>query len=89
MGLGATPGLATLTMPVKGRGSLGFGLAHLGAPGERWRKVAQELVALTTLDTVVAALGLDPSISSRRISRVGSFACCAVARRRYGGFGLT
>ena len=59
MGLGATPGLATLTMPVKGRGSLGFGLAHLGAPGERWRKVAQELVALTTLDTVVAALGLD------------------------------
>src|SRR6267378_2229259 len=59
MGLGATPGLATLTMPVKGRGSFGFGLAHLGAPGERWRKVAQELVALTTLDTVVAALGLD------------------------------
>src|SRR4029077_20552205 len=37
----------------------GFGLAHLGAPGERWRKVAQELVALTTLDAVVAALGLD------------------------------
>ena len=59
MGFGATPGLATLTMPVKGRGSFGFGLAHLGAPGERWRKVAQELVALTTLDTVVAALGLD------------------------------
>src|SRR4029077_9860570 len=59
MGFGATPGLATLTMPVKGRSSFGFGLAHLGAPGERWRKVAQELVALTTLDTVVAALGLD------------------------------
>jgi FkbM family methyltransferase len=59
MGLGATPGLATMTMPVKDRGSFGFGLAHLGAPGERWRKVAQELVALTTLDTVVAALGLD------------------------------
>jgi FkbM family methyltransferase len=59
MGLGATPGLATLTMPVKGHGSFGFGLAHLGAPGERWRKVAQELVALTTLDAVVAALGLD------------------------------
>src|SRR4029077_8595826 len=37
----------------------GFGLAHLGAPGGRWRKVAQELVALTTLDAVVAALGLD------------------------------
>src|SRR5262249_7055832 len=59
--LGATPRLASLTlpMPVKGRGSFGVGLAHLGAPGERWRKVAQELVALTTLDIVVAALGLD------------------------------
>src|SRR5262249_19058039 len=59
MALGATPGLATLTMPVKGRGSFGFGLAHLGAPGDRWHKVAQELVALTTLDAVVAALDLD------------------------------
>jgi FkbM family methyltransferase len=59
MALGAVSGLDTLTLPVKGRGSLGFGLAHLGAPGDRWRKVAQELVALTTLDAVVAALGLD------------------------------
>ena len=58
MALGAVSGLDTLTLPVKGRGSLGFGLAHLGPPGERWRKVAQELVALTTLDAVVAALGL-------------------------------
>ena len=41
-----------------GRGSLGFGLAHLGARGDRWHQVAQELVALTTLDAVVAALGL-------------------------------
>jgi FkbM family methyltransferase len=59
MGLGAGSGLGTLTLPVKGRGSLGFGLAHLGAPGGRWDAVAQELVALTTLDAIVAALGLE------------------------------
>jgi FkbM family methyltransferase len=59
MALGAVSGLDTLTLPVKGRGSLGFGLAHLGAAEDRWHKVAQELVALTTLDAVVAALGLD------------------------------
>ena len=59
MALGAVTGLDTLTLPVKGRGSFGFGLAHLGAAEDRWHKVAQELVALTTLDAVVAALGLD------------------------------
>ncbi len=59
MALGAVCGLGTLTLPVKRRGSLAFGLAHLGAPQDRWRAVAQELVALSTLDAVVAALGLD------------------------------
>jgi FkbM family methyltransferase len=59
MALGAGSGLGTLTLPVKGRGSLGFGLAHLGAPGNRWETVAQELVPLTTLDAMVAALELD------------------------------
>jgi FkbM family methyltransferase len=59
LALGAASGLSTLTLPVKGRDSFGFGLAHLGAPGDRWHKVAQELVALTTPDAVVAALGLD------------------------------
>ncbi len=59
MALGRVSGLDTLTTPIKGHGSLGFGLAHLGAPGARWHKVAQELVALATLDAVVAALGLD------------------------------
>jgi FkbM family methyltransferase len=59
MALGAVSGLDTLTLPVKGRGSLGFGLAHLGVAEDRWQKVAQELVALTTLDAVVAALDLD------------------------------
>jgi len=59
MALGAVCGLGTLTLPVKRRGSLAFGLAHLGAPQDRWRAGAQELVALSTLDAVVAALGLD------------------------------
>ena len=59
MALGSGSGLGTLTLPVKGRGGLGFGLAHLGVPENRWDAVAQELIALTTLDAVVAALGVD------------------------------
>jgi len=59
MALGSGSGLGTLTLPVKGRGSLGFGLVHLDAPERRWDAVALELVTLTTLDAVVAALGLD------------------------------
>ena len=59
MALGAASGLDTLTLPVKDRGGLGFGLAHFGTPANRWQAVAQELVALTTLDAVAAALGLD------------------------------
>jgi len=34
-------------------------LSHFGAPQARWRSVAQEIVAQTTLDDVVAALALD------------------------------
>jgi hypothetical protein len=59
MALGANSGLGTLTLPVKRRGGLGFGLAHLGTLGNRWDAIAQELVALTTLDAVVAVRGLD------------------------------
>jgi hypothetical protein len=36
-----------------------FRLAHLGTLGNRWDAIAQELVALTTLDAVVAVRGLD------------------------------
>ena len=59
LALGAECGVATLSMPVKSSGSFGFGLSHLGAPQDRWPAVAQELVALTTIDTVAAALALD------------------------------
>jgi FkbM family methyltransferase len=59
MALGAVSGLATLSLPVKRHSSLAFGLAHLGPPEERWHAVAQEVVALTTLDAVVSALDLN------------------------------
>jgi FkbM family methyltransferase len=59
MALGAACGVDTLCVPVKAGGSFGFGLSHLGRPQERWDRIAQEPVAVTTLDTVAAALGLD------------------------------
>jgi FkbM family methyltransferase len=59
MALGAECGVGTLSVPVKRSGSYGFGLSHLGPPQDRWSAVAQELVALITIDTVVAALALD------------------------------
>jgi len=59
MALGAASGIEILNLPVKNRGGFGFGLAHLGTPEDRWRSVAQELVSLTTLDSVVTALGID------------------------------
>jgi FkbM family methyltransferase len=59
MALGAACGVDTLSVPLKARGSFGFGLSHLGNPQQRWSAVAQELVGLTTLDAVAAALDLD------------------------------
>jgi FkbM family methyltransferase len=59
MALGAACGVDTLSVPIKAGGSFGFGLSHLGSPQQRWSAVAQELVGLTTLDALVAALGLD------------------------------
>jgi FkbM family methyltransferase len=57
--LGAEIGLHTLSIPVKGSGSFAFGLSHLGEPEPRWNAVAQEVVALTTIDEVVRTLALD------------------------------
>jgi hypothetical protein len=59
MALGSEARLDTLTIPLKSSGSFGFGLSHLGKPSERWRAVAQEIVALTTVDRVVKTLNLD------------------------------
>jgi hypothetical protein len=58
MALGAAAGLDTLSVPVKAHGSYGFGLSHLGRPQDRWAAVEQELVAVTTLDAVVATLSI-------------------------------
>jgi FkbM family methyltransferase len=58
MGLGEAPGLGLMTLPVKRRGSYGFGLAHLGQhdrPGE----VRQEAIALTTIDEFVRLVGIE------------------------------
>jgi FkbM family methyltransferase len=59
MALGDADGLDTLSVPVKARGSYGFGLSHLGRPQDRWAAVEQELVAVTTLDTIVATLSIE------------------------------
>lgn len=55
--LGETPSLAMLTMPIKRRGSYGFGLSHLG-PSNGHGAATVEPVAVTTLDGLAAALGL-------------------------------
>jgi FkbM family methyltransferase len=53
MGLGESCTISTLTLPIKRRGSFGFGLAHLGQSEERWRRVAVEPIALGTIDRFV------------------------------------
>lgn len=57
--LGASCGVDVLNVPVKRRGSYGFGLSHLGQPQSRWPATAEELVATATIDVVAAALDLD------------------------------
>jgi FkbM family methyltransferase len=59
MGLGSAPAVLSLNLPVKRKGSLGFGLAHLGPPDARWSRIEREAVAVTTIDSFVAALAID------------------------------
>ncbi len=56
-GLGAAPGTARLSIPLKRRRTLGFGLSHLG-PDRGERPVFEQDVTLTTLDAFAAARGL-------------------------------
>ncbi|MGB8843715.1 MAG: FkbM family methyltransferase, partial [Aliidongia sp.] len=58
MGLGESCAIGTLTLPIKRRGSFGFGLAHLGQTEERWRRVAAEPIALGTIDRFVETQGI-------------------------------
>lgn len=57
LALGAAPGTATLTIPVKASGSYGFGLAHLGQD-TREGSAETETVEVTTLDALVTKLAL-------------------------------
>lgn len=57
LALGAAPGTATLTIPVKASGSYGFGLAHLG-PHTRSGTAETESVEVTTLDALATTLRL-------------------------------
>ena len=50
--LGSEVGLNTLTIPLKQSGSFGFGLSHLGKPLAHWHAVAQEIVALATIEAL-------------------------------------
>jgi len=57
-GLSDAPGTATLETPLKRRGSLGFGLAGIGAATARGDAGRAETIALTTLDAFAAAEAL-------------------------------
>jgi FkbM family methyltransferase len=57
MGLGAAPSLATMTIPVKRKGSYGFGLSHLGRI-DRAGEARQEAIAVTTIDAFAQEVGL-------------------------------
>lgn len=56
MALGATPGIAELKIPIKAKGQIGIGLAHIGANDDLKARFAvkREIVSRQTLDNVVA-----------------------------------
>ena len=56
-GLSDQPGEATLSLPIKRSGSLGFGLGNLGQ-SDAARPQQREIVPITTLDRFVAEAGL-------------------------------
>jgi len=56
--LGDEPGAATLTLPLKRRGGLGFGLAHLGGADGEHKRALRETVPVTTLDRFAREAGL-------------------------------
>ena len=58
VGLAEAPGYLTLRTPLKRRGGVGFGLAHLGA-GDGGASTIDQTVTLTTLDAFVGDRGLD------------------------------
>ena len=53
-GLSDAEGVSVLSTPIKSKGAMGFGLAHLGEDGGQ-RAVAEQTVSLTTLDEFAAS----------------------------------
>lgn len=57
-GLGDQPGVLELATPIKRRGGLGYGLAHVAAAGETAEGQRRDAVAIMTLDGFVSEHGL-------------------------------
>lgn len=58
--LGTYNGIATLRTPIKMKGDMGYGLAHIGAGATSdGRRIVTETVVVTTLDCLFAELGLE------------------------------
>jgi FkbM family methyltransferase len=57
-GLGDKPGVLELATPIKRRGGLGYGLAHVAAAGEDAASQRRDRVEITTLDAFVSEHGL-------------------------------
>lgn len=57
-GLGDAPGTLELATPIKRRGGLGYGLAHVPAAGESAEGQRRDSIEIITLDTFVSAQGL-------------------------------
>jgi FkbM family methyltransferase len=61
LALGRAPGLLELKIPIKRKGQLGIGLAHVGASDDLKDRfeVKREIVACQTLDNVLARVGIE------------------------------
>ncbi len=57
VGLGSRMGIETLSMPVKRRGSFGYGLSHFGQ-GDDGRAVVRDIAFSVPLDAMAEALGI-------------------------------
>jgi FkbM family methyltransferase len=58
-GLGDKPGVLELATPIKRRGGLGYGLAHVAATGEAAEGQRRDAVEIMTLDAFVSDHGLE------------------------------
>ena len=61
LALGKAPGLLELKIPIKKKGQIGIGLAHVGSADDLCERfdVRREIVACETLDNVMARVGVE------------------------------